>query len=233
MNTPKLTLISHALCPYVQRAAIALLEKGVPFERRTIDLSDKPDWFVKLSPLAKVPVLVVDDETVLFESSVIAEYVNELTGSDLLAADLLEKSRQRAWIEFASAGIANIGRLYSAHDEAAFESASVELVGKFETLEGNLGGGPYFDDADFSLVDAAFAPTFRYFDVIEQLTTVDFFRTTPKVSAWRAALDSRASVQNAVDGDYLNRLLQFFAEKPSVIGAAARLLLGDAQRAVA
>ena len=39
-----LTLVSHDLCPYVQRAAIALLEKGIPFERSIIDLSAKPDW---------------------------------------------------------------------------------------------------------------------------------------------------------------------------------------------
>ena len=55
----KLTLISHKLCPYVQRAVIALTEKGVPFERIDIDLANKPDWFLKISPLGKVPVLVV------------------------------------------------------------------------------------------------------------------------------------------------------------------------------
>ena len=52
----KLTLISHKLCPYVQRAVIALNEKGVGFERVDIDLANKPDWFLKLSPLGKVPV---------------------------------------------------------------------------------------------------------------------------------------------------------------------------------
>lgn len=57
--TASLKLISHKLCPYVQRAVIALKEKGVPFERIDIDLADKPDWFLKLSPLGKVPVLVV------------------------------------------------------------------------------------------------------------------------------------------------------------------------------
>ena len=72
MNHPKLTLISHHLCPYVQRAAIALLEKDVPFERRNIDLANRPDWFLKLSPLGKVPVLVIDHDVVLFESTVIA-----------------------------------------------------------------------------------------------------------------------------------------------------------------
>ncbi|MCV4777127.1 glutathione S-transferase N-terminal domain-containing protein, partial [Escherichia coli] len=46
-----LVLVSHALCPYVQRAAIVLAEKGVPFERRDIDLANKPSWFLKVSPL--------------------------------------------------------------------------------------------------------------------------------------------------------------------------------------
>ncbi len=52
-----LTLVSHLLCPYVQRAAIALAEKNVPFERVVIDLADKPDWFIAISPLGKVPLL--------------------------------------------------------------------------------------------------------------------------------------------------------------------------------
>ena len=66
-----LKLISHKLCPYVQRAVIALTEKGVPFERIDIDLANKPDWFLKISPLGKVPVLLVetaDGEAALFES---------------------------------------------------------------------------------------------------------------------------------------------------------------------
>ena len=53
----ELLLVSHALCPYVQRAAIVLAEKGVAFERRDIDLSNKPAWFLALSPLGKTPVL--------------------------------------------------------------------------------------------------------------------------------------------------------------------------------
>jgi glutathione S-transferase len=54
MTDARLTLVSHHLCPYVQRAAIALTEKGVPFERRHVDLSTKPDWFLAISPLGKV-----------------------------------------------------------------------------------------------------------------------------------------------------------------------------------
>ena len=51
----RLKLISHKLCPYVQRAVIALTEKGVPFERIDVDLANKPDWFLALSRSSNLP----------------------------------------------------------------------------------------------------------------------------------------------------------------------------------
>lgn len=232
MNHPKLTLISHHLCPYVQRAAIALREKCVPFERRNIDLANKPDWFLKLSPLGKVPVLVVDDDVVLFESTVIAQYVDEITGGGLLSSDLLEKYSQLAWLEFASQTIAGIGRLYNAGTRAAVDSARTSLEDKFQRLEENLQDGPWFANEHFSLVDAAFAPAFRYFDVIENLTGFEFFAKTPKVARWRNALSERPSVISAVSEDYPERLLKFLANRDSVIGRIAKTTIA-ARRAAA
>ena len=75
MSTPTI-LVSHALCPYVQRAAIVLSEKGVAFERRDVDLANKPDWFLRLSPTGKTPMLLVDGYA-LFESAAICEYLDE------------------------------------------------------------------------------------------------------------------------------------------------------------
>ena len=71
-----LTLISHGLCPYVQRATIVLTEKAVSFERVDVDLANKPDWFKAISPLGKTPVLKVGEHAV-FESSVILDYLEE------------------------------------------------------------------------------------------------------------------------------------------------------------
>lgn len=58
-STTPITLVSFALCPYVQRAAIVLAEKNVPFTRIDVDLDDKPDWFRAISPLGKVPLLQI------------------------------------------------------------------------------------------------------------------------------------------------------------------------------
>src|SRR3954451_6663364 len=86
-----LTLVSHHLCPYVQRAAIALAEKGTVYERVTVDLANKPDWFKALSPLGKTPVLKVG-ETAIFESAVILEYLEETQANALHPHDPLRRA---------------------------------------------------------------------------------------------------------------------------------------------
>ncbi len=62
---PEFHLISHHSCPYVQRAAIVLAEKGVVFQRTHVDLASKSDWFLQISPPGRVPLLKTGGE-VLF-----------------------------------------------------------------------------------------------------------------------------------------------------------------------
>src|SRR5260370_39029985 len=100
-------LSRHKLCPYVQRAVIALSEKGVAFERIDIDLANKPAWFLAISPLGKTPVLQVGD-TAIFESAVILEYLEETEPKPLHPADPLSRAEHRSWIEFGSAVLSDI-----------------------------------------------------------------------------------------------------------------------------
>lgn len=212
----KLELVSHALCPYVQRAVIALTEKQTPFTRRTVDLADKPDWFKAISPLGKVPLLQVGD-AVLFESAAICDYLDETIAPRLHPADPLRRAQHRAWIEFASALLNDIWGLYTAADETAFETRSRDIEAKFQRLEGELGrhDGPYFTGADFSLVDAAFAPAFRYFEVFERFIDLGVFADKPRLRAWRKALAERPSVAKAVTPDYPARLEAFLRARNS------------------
>ena len=192
-----LKLISHKLCPYVQRAVIALKEKGVAFERIDIDLANKPDRFLKLSPLGKVPVLVVrsaESEVALFESNVICEYIEETqAGARLHPADPLTRAQHRAWMEFGSAILGDLWGLETTQDAATFAAKRDALAAKFARVEAALGEGPYFAGAQFSLVDAVFAPVFRYFDVFDAYGDLGIFAATPKVRAWRDQLAQTAA----------------------------------------
>ncbi|UUZ71898.1 glutathione S-transferase family protein [Polaromonas sp. P1(28)-8] len=182
----QLTLISHTLCPYVQRAAIVLAEKGIRFERQDIDLAHKPDWFLKISPLGKTPVLRVDGEAI-FESAVICEYLDETAAPRLHPEGALRRARHRSWMEFGSAILNTIGAFYNAPNEEALAARAAELRAKFRQVEAALGSGPYFSGEQFSMVDAVFGPVFRYFDVFDEIGDFGVLADTPRVNAWRRA----------------------------------------------
>jgi glutathione S-transferase len=209
----ELVLVSHVLCPYVQRVAIALHEKGAAFRRVDVDLADKPDWFVAISPLGKTPLLQVGD-AVIFESAVILEYLEETIAPALHPATPLQRAEHRGWIEFASSVLNDIAALYNAADVPAFAARLGTLRTKFERLEGRLGSGPFFDGARFGLVDAAFAPVFRYWDAFDEIAAFGTFDGLDAVRAWRAALTLRDSVRRAAAPDYAARLHAFLRARP-------------------
>lgn len=199
---------------YVQRAAIALSEKAIPFERIDIDLADKPDWFSEISPLGKTPVLRVGNHAI-FESAVILEYLEDTQPKALHPADPLVRAEHRSWIEFGSAILADVAGLYSAPDQAAFAAKADALRAKFERVERRLRGSPWFDGSSFSLVDAVYAPVFRYFDAFDQIGEFGILANRPKTANWRTALSERPSVRAAVREDYPERLRSFLLARRS------------------
>jgi glutathione S-transferase len=216
MSTPKLELISHHICPYVQRAVVTLLEKDIPHERTYIDLANKPDWFAAISPLGKVPLLRVEGE-ILFESAVICEYLDEITPGSLHPSDPLQKAKHRSWIEFGSGILNNIAGFYNAPDRSSFTQKCDELARKFHWVEQSLGNDGYFAGENFSLVDAVYGPIFRYFDVLDRIDDFGVFTNTPKVNNWRQLLQSRPSIQQAASEDYEQRLVIFLKQRNSYL----------------
>lgn len=212
----KLHLMSHALCPYVQRAAISLSEKKVPFERTDIDLANKPDWFLDISPLGKTPVLSVEGQSI-FESSAILEYLEDTQPNPLHPSDPVERARHRGWIEFGSSTLNDIGGFYSARHAKTLDQKTQSIKQKFARLEGELGAGPYFAGDRFSLVDAVFGPVFRYFDTFDRIMDFGFFADKPKLEKWRSALAERPSIAGAVSEAYPDLLWAFLAKRNSFL----------------
>lgn len=213
LSTP-LVLVSHALCPYVQRAAIVLAEKGVPFERRDVSLAHKPAWFLKVSPLGRTPVLLVGDEAI-FESAVICEYLEDTALPHLHPADALHRAQHRSWMEFGSALLNLISGFYNAADEPTLLARAADIQARWAQVDHALGQGPFFAGERFSLVDAVFAPIFRYFDVFDAIGDFGVWEGVPRVQRWRRALATRPSVIQAVHADYPERLRAFLLARGS------------------
>lgn len=220
----KLTLISHTLCPFVQRAAISLAEKDIEFERKDIDLANKPEWFLKISPLGKVPLLIVSedgkDDVVIFESNVILEYLEDTTKPKLHPTDALERARHRSWNEFGGAVMGLVWGLFMQTDSEKLDATVADIQSKFALLEAELAknnAGVLFAGEKFTTVDAIYAPIFRYFDLLEAKTDLDIVGKFANITKWRDALRNRASVKAVVAANFLQLQQEFFAEKDSIL----------------
>ena len=230
----KFMLCSFKTCPWVQRAAIVLRAKNVPYDITYIDRDNRPDWFLKVSPHSKVPVVVIDGKDALFESNAIAEYLDETVAPRLHPADPLARARNRAWTDYVPDFAEAIsGTAYSISEEE-FAKAAAGIAKPFGKLDEALGqrgnDGPYFSGPKFSLVDAAYAPFLQRYTFLDRLKPVGIIAKFPRLAAWRDALLAHPAVKastvaniEAVWQENLilrKRWLGKFVSK-SVLGAAA------------
>ena len=196
-----LHLISFKTCPFVQRAVITLKHKNIDFDITYIDLADPPDWFLEISPLGKVPVLRVDDE-ILFESAVINEYLDEITGGELQPEEPLARAKNRAWIEFASDMLGNLYMMKMSKDEERYNQYRDLLTSQLRRVENRLGEGPWFNGEQFTLADTAFAPLFRHSSAAGGKLSLTDPETMPKVQAWSERLLALPEVRDSVVDEF-------------------------------
>jgi glutathione S-transferase len=201
----KYMLVSFKTCPWVQRSAIILREKGTPFEFRHIESDNRPDWFLAISPHKKVPVLRIDDRVTLFESNAINEYLDETIEPRLHPADPIERAINRAWTDYVPSFASAVTGTAYADSEAEYNDIAARMPAVFERLEKALerqGSGPYFNGARYSLVDAAYAPFLQryfYLDRVKPLGTIEKF---PRLKAWAEALVARPSTHSFPEAEF-------------------------------
>ena len=70
-------LYYHPQSNFSRKIRILLAEKQIDYQLEEINLKDKPSYFLEISPLGKVPVFVDEDGTTIWDSTLIAEYIDE------------------------------------------------------------------------------------------------------------------------------------------------------------
>ena len=195
-------LVSFKLCPFVQKAVIVLKQKNIDYDIEYIDLADPPDWFLKISPFGKVPVLIMGEDTI-FESSVINEFLEEAFPNKLHSADLIQRAKNRSWIEFSSPCLGASFNLSIAESKQDFEKTQDDLNNRFDQLESILENQPFFNGEQFSLVDASYAPLFHRLHCMNELKP-DIFQPDrhPKINRWKDLLLQQDSVVNSTVSNF-------------------------------
>ena len=194
----KFMLCSFKTCPWVQRAAIVLRAKQVPYEITYIDRDKRPEWFLAISPHSKVPVLQIDGKEALFESNAIAEYLEETAAPRLHPEDPIARARNRAWTDFVTTFASAISQTAYANTEEEFTARAAKIADPFKKLDDALAkrgnAGPYFNGPKFSLVDAAYAPFLQRYTFMDALKPLGVIEKYPLLSAWRDALLASTAV---------------------------------------
>lgn len=198
----ELELVSFKICPFVQRAVTTLRYKQTPFKLTHIDLSDPPQWFKAISPFGRVPLLKVDKRHVIFESAVIDEFLDEITGGHLLPDDPLLRAQSRSWIEFGTACLLDLSAQMHAEDEQSFDSNRDELKSKLKWLEARLDQPPYFNGEKLSLVDFSYAPLFMRAEILTLGDELYPAAHLPRTAAWGRRLLELPAVRESVAADF-------------------------------
>jgi glutathione S-transferase len=208
----KIKLITSKFSPYCHRVEMVLIEKNIPYEKQEIDLQNKPDWFVKDSPLGKVPLLYVGNKP-LFESIAICEYLEgAFPETPLHPKDIYQKAWHRGWIEFSSGVLAGTFGMMFAQNQEQFDLKKADIVSKLSILDKHLKFSPYFDGEKFSLVDICLATTFKPLTYIDNKFTLEIFDLHKNVATYVEGIVTRGSLHKALPKDY-HELMKAFLER--------------------
>ena len=189
-------LYNTQMCPYARRTRIVLHEKGIDFEVHEVDLSNKSEEFLRVSPYGKVPVLSVDG-TSLYESNIVNEYLDEVHEAPrLMPESPEERALTRSWMCFADDYFfpfvfrIRMGA-QRGFSEEQIQEAREKLQDALSRLESRLEGREHLM-GEYTLADIAHAGNFHRLRELGERGEVPLQRY-PNVTAWMERVESRES----------------------------------------
>jgi glutathione S-transferase len=179
-----------------------------------------PSWFERISPLGKVPLLLVrekegDEPVVLFESAVVNEYMDEVTPPSIQQKNPLKKAGERAWIEASGELLGLTYPLMVSSDLTEIQEAVEDVWRILGQVEAVLPGGRFFRGTEFSLVDAAFAPLFQRLLLMKPIREDSHWKKLPKTREWATALLKLPEVQDSTIPEFNAKFAAFLKKMGS------------------
>ncbi len=211
----KIKLVTSKLSPYGHRVEMVLIEKNIPYEKQNIVLSEKPDWFVNETPLAKVPALYVGDKP-LFESLAICEYLEEaFPENPLHPKDPWARAIHRGWMEISSGILAGTFGMVFSQNQSEFEAKKAEVMQRIAAIDKYFKFSPYFEGEKFLLIDACMASAFKPLAFIDEKFTLEIFDLHKNAAAYAENAVARGSLHKSLTDDYEDLFKDLIRRKKS------------------
>jgi glutathione S-transferase len=195
-------LIGTPTSPYTRKARLVLLEKGLPHQF-VVDPPRAPGGSVPtLNPLGRVPVLVLDDGTCIFDSPVIAEYADGLNDAPILIprTDPVARMRVKRWEALAdgildSAVVVRTERLRppETQDPDAVRRHDAAIGRALDYAAADLGVRAWCEGEGVTLADLALVSALLYLDLRQPER--DWRAAHPSLAGWLARMAQRSSVR--------------------------------------
>ena len=211
-------LVSFKICPFVQRVTALLEAKNIDYELEFISLSDKPQWFLDVSPNGQVPVLLTDGGDALFESDAIVEYLEEAFPVLQPELSLEEKAKNRAWSYLAAKNYLVQCSAQRSPDQDVLRERSQKLGKAFDRMEQRLGDTRYFAGDTLGIVDVAWLPLLHRADIIMRRSCYDFVGDRPKLKTWQRQLLATGLAEKSVSPDFEEAFSAFYLSDQTYLG---------------
>ncbi len=214
-----LKIVSYTICPFVQRVTGLLEAKGIEYQVDYISLSDKPQWFLDISPNGQVPLLITDNGTALFESEAIIEYIDETSAP--LESNLTPEQRalDRAYSYMgAKQYLPQCSTMRSSNREQ-YEEKVANLRKALAKAEAAI-NGPFFKGEQLSNVDIAWLPLLHRAAIIEKHSGTDMLEGFTKVKVWQQAILNTGICERSVSSDFEKRFTTFYLSDKTYLGGA-------------
>ncbi|WP_417805107.1 glutathione S-transferase family protein [Thalassospira lucentensis] len=216
---PHFRLVGHRLCPYVQRVAMVMAAHSIAHERIDISLDDKPEWLFDINPTGKVPVLVIDQRSVLFEAAAICEYLDDVTGKTLFPSDPYERGQHRSLVAVGEQVLALTATLiYQAATKDAVDATMHQITQRLEILTAYIEAKPAGGQSKLGMLDFVFATVFRPFPVLAIGLNRDLYAGLDSIKDWSNRLLAEDIVRDVVPPSYLIDMQKFIARKDAYLG---------------
>lgn len=172
--------------PYVRRVAITMRFLGIEYEHNQLSIFMGYDEFRLLNPLVKIPTLVLDDGSMLVDSTLIIDYLESLsTGQSLVPANSAERTKCLEYTGVALVAMEKIVQLIyetkkrppEKQHEPWKQRINEQRVSAFEMLEKYAGGAdPWLFGEKISHADVSIAVAWRFLQHVfpESVETVDY-----------------------------------------------------------